>query len=54
MKAFAGSGEVEDGRIGIEDIICITASMIDQVCAFPHCTYAKNLSQKVNADANRV
>jgi hypothetical protein len=30
-KAFAGSGEVEDGTIGLEDVICVAASLIDQV-----------------------
>ena len=30
-RAFAGSLEVEDGCLGLEDIICIVASLIDQV-----------------------
>lgn len=30
-RAFAGTGELEDGTIVIEDIICILSSLIDQV-----------------------
>lgn len=32
IQAFIGSGEVEEGAIGIEDIICVVSSLIDQVC----------------------
>ena len=33
QKMFEGSGEVEEGGIVIEDIICIMSSLIDQVSA---------------------
>lgn len=33
QQAFAGSGELEEGTIILEDIICVLSSLIDQVCA---------------------
>jgi hypothetical protein len=30
-KAFEGSGQLEDGTVSMEDIICVIASLIDQV-----------------------
>lgn len=29
--AFAGSGEVEDGVLGMPDIVCVVSSLVDQV-----------------------
>lgn len=34
QRAFAGSGELEDGTLALEDIVCTIASLIDQVSCF--------------------
>lgn len=35
-QAFAGTGELEDGTIELEDIICVLSSLIDQVSCGPY------------------
>lgn len=50
-QAFAGSGEIEDATIGIEDIIVIVSSLIDQSLILGYLSYShKQLVMKPSQD----
>ncbi|WWD17899.1 hypothetical protein CI109_102344 [Kwoniella shandongensis] len=50
-QAFANSGELEDGSIGLEDIIVVISSLIDQSLILGHLSYSqKQLVMKPSDD----
>jgi len=50
-RTFAGSGEVEDGTIILEDIIVVIASLIDHGLILGHLSYSQQqLVMKPSSD----
>lgn len=42
-QAFEGTGELEDGTVALEDIICVLSSLIDQGLVLGNLSYASRL-----------